>query len=58
MLEPNEQTIKRLRAEDPHGCMSNNDIQQAALRVTLSEEIDKLEPGRLREILETMAALL
>jgi hypothetical protein len=58
MLEPDEQTIKRLRAEYPHGRMSNNDIEQAALHVALTKEIENLEPGPLREILETMAALL
>jgi hypothetical protein len=58
MLEPDEQTIKRLRAEYPHGRMSTNDIEQAALHVAVTKEIEKLEPGPLREILETMAALL
>jgi hypothetical protein len=38
--------------------MSNNDIETAALRVALDAAIDDLPPSRLREILETMAALL
>jgi hypothetical protein len=58
MLEPDEPTIKRMRAADPHGRSSNYDIEQAALRVTLAREIEKLDPGPLQEILETLASLL
>jgi hypothetical protein len=58
MLEADEPTLKRMRAEYPHGRLSNNDIEQAALRVTLAREIEKLDPGPLQDILETMASLL
>jgi hypothetical protein len=58
MLEPDEPTIKRMRAANPHGRLSNYDIEQAALRVTLAREIEKLDPGPLQEILATMASLL
>jgi hypothetical protein len=58
MLYPDDRIVARLRKQDPHGHMSNNDIEEAALRVALTNEIEKLEPGPLREILETMAALL
>jgi hypothetical protein len=57
MLEPDEQTIRRLRQDDPHGRMSNNDIERLALLVSLVAAIEDLPLGPLREIHETMAAL-
>jgi hypothetical protein len=51
MLVPDEQTIRRLRANDPHGRMSNNDIETAAFRIALDATIDPLPPSRLGEIL-------
>jgi hypothetical protein len=58
MLESDEQTIRHLRANDPHGRVSNNDIERAARRTALDAAIEDLPPSPLREILETMAALL
>ena len=58
MLEPDPETMRRLREDDPHGRMSNSDIERAARSVALDAAIDGLPPSRLREIFETIAALL
>ena len=57
MLEPDRETMRRLRDDDPRGRMANSDIERAARCVALHAAIDDLLPSRLLKILETIAAL-
>ena len=58
MLYPDDDIVRRLRAQDPHGRLSNTDLERMALISQLHEAVGTVPDDTMRDILATIVSLL